>query len=98
MDFLGPFPVSNGYDYLLVVTDQFPSMVQLIPMRTTVKATEVASDFMREIVRLHGMPSSIISDCDSKFISHFWQELHRILGVKLLMSSVYHPQTDGATE
>ena len=49
-------------------------------------------------MRLHRVPESIVSDCDTKFTSTFWCELQRLMGTKLLMSTVFHPQTDGATE
>ena len=49
-------------------------------------------------MRLHGVPKSIVSDCDTKFMSTFWCESHRLMGTKLLMYTVFHPQTDGATE
>ena len=98
MDFVGPFPPSNGYDYLWVIICRLTSMVHLIPIRTTTKASELAWLFVREVVRLHGLPDSIVSDRDSKFTSHFWKDVHRILGVKLLMSTAFHPQTDGASE
>src|SRR5262249_36582523 len=54
--------------------------------------------YVKNVVRLHGLPSSIVSDRDSKFTSKWWTELHRIMGAKLLMSTSFHPQTDGATE
>jgi len=98
MDFVGPFPTSKGYDYLWVIICRLTSMVHLIPVNTTVKASELASLYVKEVVRLHGLPDSIVSDRDSKFTSKFWSETHRILGTKLLMSTAFHPQTDGATE
>jgi hypothetical protein len=51
-----------------------------------------------ELVRLHGVLTSIVSDCDPKFISHFWRALHDSMGTKLRLSSAYHPQTDRQTE
>ncbi|KAJ3480531.1 hypothetical protein NLI96_g8282 [Meripilus lineatus] len=98
MDFVGPFPPSQGHDYLWVVICRLTSMVHLIPVKTTVKASELAWIFVKEIVRLHGLPDSIVSDRDTKFTSKFWKEVHRILGIKLLMSTAFHPQTDGASE
>ncbi|KAG8719334.1 hypothetical protein FRC09_011298 [Ceratobasidium sp. 395] len=98
MDFAGPFPVSDGYDYLMIVICRLTSMVHLVPTTTTVTATEVAGLMAREVVRLHGLPDSIVSDRDPKFTSTMWRELHRILGIKLLMSTAFHPQTDGASE
>jgi hypothetical protein len=73
-------------------------MVHLIPTQTTAKAHEIAWLFFREVVCLHGMPISIVSDRDSKFTSRFWKELHRLVGTKLLMSTAFHPETDGSSE
>jgi len=98
MDFIGPFPTSQGYDYLWVIICRLTSMVHLIPVKTTIKASELASLYVKEIVRIHGLPDSIVSDRDPKFTSKFWRETHRILGTKLMMSTAFHPQTDGATE
>ena len=95
MDFVGPFRTCKGFDYLLVVIDRLTSMVHLIPTQTTVKASEVAYLYYKEVVRL---PKSVVSDRDTKFTSHFWKELNRLLGTKLLMSTAFHPQTDGVTE
>lgn len=66
-----------------------------MPTWMKVTATKVAMEFMREIVRLYGMPWWIVSDWDLKFFSKFWQELHRIIGIK---SAACHPQTDGSLE
>ena len=49
-------------------------------------------------MRLHGVPESIVLDCDTKFMSTFWCELHKLMGTKLLISTLFHPQTDGTTE
>ena len=49
-------------------------------------------------MRLHGVPESIVLDHDTKFMPTFWHELHKLMGTKLLMSTVFHPQTDGARE
>ncbi len=98
MDFVGPFPPSRGSDYLWVIICRLTSMVHLVPINTTTRASDLATLFIREVVRLHGLPKSIVSDRDSKFTSTFWQETHRVLGIKLLMSTSFHPQTDGASE
>src|SRR6266481_9163536 len=98
MDFMGPLPVSNNYDYLLVVIDHLTSQVHLLPTTTCATLKEVAWIFLKEIVRLHGVPDSIVSDHDMKFTSSFGKELHWLMGIKLLKSTVFHPQMDGATE
>jgi hypothetical protein len=98
MDFLGPFPPSEGSNYLLVVICRLTSMVHLIPTRTDARAVDVAQLFYRHVWRLHGLPKSIVSDRDSKFTSAFWRELNTAVGTDLLMSTAYHPQTDGVTE
>ena len=95
---MGPLPVSNSYDYLLVIIDHLMLQVHLLPTTTCATLKEVAWIFLKEIVRLHGVPDSIVSDHDMKFTSSFWKELHRLMGTKLLMSTAFHPQTDGATE
>jgi hypothetical protein len=98
MDFIGPFPESKGFNYLWVIICRMMSMVHLIPVNTTTTASELSWIYLREIVRLHGLPSTIVSDRDSKFTSRWWRELHKILGTRLLMSTSFHPQTDGQTE
>ncbi|KAL1944124.1 hypothetical protein VTO73DRAFT_3309 [Trametes versicolor] len=98
MDFVGPFPDAQGFNYLLVVICRLTSMVHLIPCRVTDTAAGIAAYYVRDVVRLHGLPETIVSDRDSKFTSVFWQEVHRTLGTRLLMSTAFHPQTDGASE
>jgi len=98
VDFVSPFPESKGFNYLWVILCQMTSMVHLIPIHMTMKASELSWIYRREIVCLHGLPSSIVSDRDPKFMSKWWRELHKILGAKLLMSMSFHPQTDRQTE
>jgi len=98
MGFVGPFPESGDCDYLWVVICRLTSMVHLVPIRTTTTASELAWLYIRKIVCLHGLAGTIVSDRDSKFMSKFWHETHRLLGTKLLMSMSFHPQMDGALE
>jgi hypothetical protein len=99
MDFVGPLRVTKrDNDFILVVVDKLSKMAHFLPCRTTITAPQVAGLFMREVVRHHGMPSSIVSDRDPRFTSHFWNELWTLLGTSLNMSTARHPETDGQTE
>jgi hypothetical protein len=98
MDFIGPFPEVKGSNYLWVIICRMTSMVHLILVHTQMTAFELSWIYRCEIVRLHGLPSSIVSDHNLKFTSKWWQELHKILGTRLLMSMSFHPQMDGQTE
>ena len=98
MDFMGPLPESSGSDFIMVVICRLTLMVHVLPCHSTVTAMQVSDLYYREIVRLHGLPESIVSDRDPRFTSKFWQELHHITGSRLLMSTAFHPETDGASE
>jgi hypothetical protein len=98
MDFVGPFPKSKGFDFLMVIIDRLSSMVHLLPTNTTATVLDIAWLWLDNIVKLHRLPDSMVSDRDPRFVSRFWSELHRLIGVKLLKSTSYHPQTDGASE
>ncbi|XP_050908927.1 uncharacterized protein LOC127122669 [Lathyrus oleraceus] len=69
-----------------------------IPMKINYSLQKLAELYIDEIVKLHGIPSSIVSDRDPRFTSRFWESLQTALGTKLRLSSAYHPQTDGQTE
>ena len=95
---MGPLPKSNNFDYLLVVIDRLTSQVHLVPTMMTVTTRGITLLILKEVMRLHGIPESIVSDRDTKSTSIFWKELHRLMGSELLMSTVFHLQMDGATE
>src|SRR5258708_3560501 len=95
MDFIGPFPKSFDSNYLWVIVCHLTSQVHLVPIKMTTNALELTYEFLKNIVHLHGLPKSIVSDRDSKFTSKFWTELHHLLGVRLKMTTSFHPQGDG---
>jgi hypothetical protein len=98
MDFIGPFLEVDRFNYLWVVICRISLMVHLILVNTKMTATQLSLIYMKEVVRLHGLPSSIVSNQDPKFMSKWWRELHRIMGMRLLMSTSFHLQMDGTTE
>ena len=98
VDFITGLPMSNGFDSIMTITDRLTKMVHLIPTQTTATARDIAKLFIRHVIRLHGIPKSIVSDRDVKFVSHFWRSVMTTLGVNLNMSSADHPESDGQSE
>jgi hypothetical protein len=99
MDLITQLPRSrSGNDAIVVYVDKLSKMTHYVATRTTVTAPELARITIREVIRLHGVPESILSDRDPRFTAHFWKAFWSQIGTTLAMSTAYHPQTDGQTE
>jgi len=99
LDFITALPkTKRGWDAILVLVDKLTKMIYCVPTTTNVTADTTAHLFYETIFRHHGLPKILISDRDSKFTSIFWQELFKLTGTRLNMSTAHHAETDGQTE
>jgi hypothetical protein len=98
IDFIGPLPPDNGFDCIVTFTNRLGSKIQIVPTTTSLNAEGLAELFFREWYCENGLLLEIVSDHDKLFLSQFWRMLHKLTGIKLKMSSSYHPQTDSASK
>jgi transposase InsO family protein len=98
MDYCSFNKDKHGYDNVFVIIDRLSKQAISIPCHKTIDAQGMARLFIAHIYRYFGPPDDIVSDRGPQFISTFWKEFTRILGITLKYSSGYHPQTDGQTE
>lgn len=98
MDFITHLPASQNHDAILVVVDRLTKMRHLIPCKATCDSAETARLYLQYVWKLHGLPTTIISDRGPQFVSEFWKHLNRSLEINSLLSTAVHPQTDGQTE
>ena len=99
MDFVVGLPkTQRGYDSVWVIVDRLTKSAHFLEVKTTFSAAQYAQLYVDQIVRLHGVPSVIISDRGAQFTSRFWQKFQEALGTSLHFSTAFHPQTDGQSE
>jgi transposase InsO family protein len=98
MDFIVELPPSDGHDAICVGIDRLTKQAHFIPCNTNINAQQTAQLYVREFLRLHGVPKTITTDRGPQFLSRFWSRFFELLGSKSQLSSAYHPQTDGQSE
>ncbi|CAL9002596.1 unnamed protein product, partial [Prunus brigantina] len=99
MDFVFKLPrTQNKHDGVWVIVDRLTKSAHFLPVRANYTLNKLAKIFIDEIVRLHGVPVTIVSDRDPRFTSRFWAKLNEAFGTQLQFSTAFHPQTDGQSE
>jgi hypothetical protein len=97
-DFIVDLPRSRGFDSIMVCVDRLSKMVRLIPCNKTISSEAAAKKFRDHVWKDFGLPSRIISDRGSTFVSNFTRALNALLGITENFSTARRPQTDGQTE
>jgi hypothetical protein len=99
MDFVTGLPTTpKGNDSIWVIVDCLTKLAHFLPVKNAFRPPRYAKKHIAEIVRLHGIPKTIVSNRGSQFTTHFWEHLHKGLCTSLIRSIAYHSQTDGQTE
>jgi transposase InsO family protein len=99
MDFIVGLPNTSGHhDSIWVIVDRLTKTAHFLPGHTTHKTEKYAEIYIDQIVHLHGITITIVSDRGAPFVARFWEQLQKSLGTTVIRSSAYHPQTDGQTK
>ena len=99
MDFVTGLPKTNGqHDAIWVVVDRLTKSAHFLPIKITYSLERLAQMYINQVVKLHGVPVTIVSDRDTRFTFRFWRAFQEAMGTDLKMSTAYHPQTDGQSE
>jgi hypothetical protein len=98
VDFIVELPESHGYNTIMCVVDSLTKCTHFIMTHTTINANGTALLFLKEVWKHHGTPRVVVSDRGPQFIVGFTCKLYKLLEIKLVLSTAYHPQTDGQTE
>jgi hypothetical protein len=98
IDFIEALPKVHGKNVILTMVDRLSKYAHFIPLGHPYTASTMARAFFNDIVRLHGIPETIVSDRDPIFTGQVWRDLFKMCGVQLKMSTTFHPETDGQSE
>ena len=99
MDFVTHLPrTQQRHDTVWVIVDRLTKSTHFLAVRMTFALKRFRWLYIQEIVRLHGVPVSIVSDRDPRFTAHFWKSFQKSIGTRLTMSTAFHPQTNGQSE
>ena len=99
MDFVTHLPRTRWrHDAMWVIVDQLTKSAHFLVVWMTFPLEEFYRLYIREIVLLHGIPVSLVSDRDPRFTTHFWKSFQKAMGTQLTMSTTFHPEIDGQSE
>jgi hypothetical protein len=98
LDFVEGLPRVHGKSVILTVVDRFSKQAHFLALSHPYTVATVAKAIFEGVIRLHGFPTLIVNDRDPVFTDNVWQDLFKLAGVKLQMSTTFHPQTDGQSE
>lgn len=98
LDLIGPLPISENYNAVMVVIDRLSKMRHFVACHTTMTSLDLANLFVKDIWRLHGLPDDIISDRGPTFVSELWRAVNHRLGTNVSLSTAFHQETDGQSE